>query len=95
MKATILSRLKRLKEVQAIENLPPVEFQTGYLKSLPAEYTGERHIVTVGRNSDGLYQWEERRGPEPDEGKRNSVPPFRVVVPPPEDVLPAPRAQVR
>jgi hypothetical protein len=49
MKATILSRLKRLKEVQAIENLPPVEFQTGYLKSLPAEYTGERHIVTVGR----------------------------------------------
>jgi len=94
MKAALLKRVQRLEEVRVVACQPP-EFQTGYLKSLPAEYTGERHIVTVGRNSDGLYQWEERRGPEPDEGKRNSVPPFRVVVPPPEDVLPAPRAQPR
>jgi hypothetical protein len=39
MKATILSRLNRLEKVQAIENLPPVEFQTGYLKKLPPDYT--------------------------------------------------------
>jgi hypothetical protein len=77
MKATSLSRLKRLEEVQAIENLPPIEFQTGYLKELPPDYTGDRHIVTVGRDPDGTYRWEERPGPEPDEGKGNSMPPFQ------------------
>ena len=95
MKATILSRLKRLEEARAIENLPPVEFQTGYLKSLPAEYTGERHIVTLGRDADGLYQWEERRGPEPNEAKRNSVPLFRVILTSVDDEHPAPEAQPR
>ena len=70
MKATILTRLKRLEEVQAIENLLQVEFQIGYLKSLPVEYAGERHIVTVGRDADGTYEWEECRGPAPhDEGQ--------------------------
>jgi hypothetical protein len=94
MKAALQKRLKHLEEVQATENLPPVEFQVGYLKSLPAEYTGERHIVTVGRDPDGLHHWEERRGPEPNKGKRNSVPPFRVVLASPEED-PAPAAQPR
>jgi hypothetical protein len=89
MKAALLKRLKRLEEVQASENLPPPEYQTGYLTELPHEYTGDRHIVTVGRDANGLYHWEERPGPEPDEGKRNFPPPFRVVLTSPEDVPPA------
>jgi hypothetical protein len=60
-----------------------------YLKELPADYTGERHIVTVGRDPDGNYHWEERPDPEPDQGQGN-LPPFRVVLAPPEDVPPAP-----
>ena len=40
MKSALLKRLKRLEEVQAIEGVPPVEFQTGYLNELPPEYTG-------------------------------------------------------
>ena len=78
MKAAILSRLKRLEEVRVVACQPP-EFQVGYLKELPAEYTGERHIVTVGRDPDGTYHWEERPGPEPDD-KGSSIPPFRVVL---------------
>lgn len=53
------------KTVHAIEHQPPVEFQIGYLKKLPEDYTGERHIVTVGRAADGTYRWEERRGAPP------------------------------
>jgi hypothetical protein len=92
MKAALLKRLKRLEQVQATEDLPSVEFQTGYAKRLPADYIGDRHLVTVGRDPDGLYHWEEQPGPEPDEGKRNFPPPFRVVLTSPEDKLAAPGA---
>ena len=88
MRATLLKRLQRLEDVRGGQCRPP-EFQVGYLKELPADYTGERYIVTVGRDPDGNYLWEERPGPEPDEGKGN-LPPFRVVLAPPEDVPPAP-----
>ena len=60
-----LTRLKRLENVRAPERLAPVELQIGYVKELPREYTGERHIVTVGRGPDDAYQWEERPGPAP------------------------------
>ena len=62
---SLLTRLKRLENVRAAERLPPVELQIGYVRELPREYSGERHIVTVGRDSDGAYQWEERPGPAP------------------------------
>jgi hypothetical protein len=88
MRAALLKRLQRLEEVRGVACQPP-EFQTGYLKELPADYFGERHIVTIGRDPDGTYHWEEQPGPEPDEGKGN-LPPFRVVLAPPEDVPPAP-----
>jgi hypothetical protein len=65
MKTAILKRLKRLEEVRAVESQPPVEFQIGYVNRLPDEYTGERHVVTVGRAADGTYRWEERRGASP------------------------------
>jgi len=68
MKAALLKRLQRLEEVRGVQCRPP-EFQVGYLKELPADYTGERHIVTVGRDADGMYKWEERRGLEPTKAK--------------------------
>jgi hypothetical protein len=40
-----------------------------YVKQLSPEYTGERHVVTVGRLADGTYHWE-RPGPAPKAGKR-------------------------
>ena len=88
MKTALLKRLQRLEEVRGSQCRPP-EFQVGFAKKLPAEYTGDCHLVTVGRDPDGTYRWEERPGPEPDEGKGN-LPPFRVVLAPPEDVPPAP-----
>ena len=84
MKAALLKRVQRLEEVRVVASQPP-EFQVGYLKKLPAEYAGERHIVTVGRDPDGTYQWEERRGPEPRDGSHGNPPPFRVVLASPED----------
>jgi hypothetical protein len=42
-----------------------IELQIGYLKRLPEEFAGERHVVEVGRAADGTYRWEERRGAPP------------------------------
>jgi len=89
MKAALLRRVQRLEEVRLVACQPP-EFQVGYLKTLPADYTGERHVVTVGRDADGMYRWEERRGPEPRDDNHSSIPPFRVILAPPDDVPPAP-----
>jgi len=83
MKAALLRRVQRLEEVRLVACQPP-EFQVGYVKKLEAEYTGDRHIVTVGRDPDGTYRWEERPGPAPDD-TRKSIPPFRVVLASPED----------
>jgi hypothetical protein len=88
MKVALLARLKRLEQLRPADSRLP-EFQIGYLEKLAPDYAGDRHIVTVGRDPDGLYHWKERRGPEPDEGQGN-LPPFRVVLAPPEDVPPAP-----
>jgi hypothetical protein len=76
-----LTRLKRLEHVQAAERWPQIELQIGYLKKLPPEYTGERHVVTVDRLSDGTYHWEERPGPAPaneDDGDGSKV--IRIVL---------------
>ena len=60
----LLKRLQRLEEVRATEHRP-LELQFGYLEKLPPDYTGERHVVTLGRLPDGKYQWEERPGLAP------------------------------
>jgi hypothetical protein len=63
---SLLTRLKRLEHVRAAERLPQIEVQIGhYVKQLPPEYVGERHVVTVDQLPDGEYQWEERPGPAP------------------------------
>ena len=87
---SLLTRLKRLENVRTAERLPPVELQIGYVKELPREYSGERHIVTVGRDSDGHYQWEERPGPGPaheNDGDARTI--MRVVLVEAKDGRPA------
>jgi hypothetical protein len=91
MKTALLKRLHRLEQVRGRQCQPP-EFQVGYLKELPPEYTGERHIVTVGRDGYGNYRWEERPGRAPSDEDQGNLPPFRVVVASPQGVPPAPRA---
>jgi hypothetical protein len=51
-------RLKRLETRQLHDSRPGVTVQLGHLKSLPPDYVGERHIVTVNRLPDGKYEWE-------------------------------------
>jgi hypothetical protein len=88
----LLTRIKRLETKRAIERLPPVELQIGYLKRLPEEYAGERHVVTVGRDPDGNYRWEERPGLAPtneEEGNAGTI--IRInLVPSPHEEWPAP-----
>jgi hypothetical protein len=61
--------LERL-EVRA-EPTKPQLFRSGYLKTLPADYVGERHVVIVKREpagATGQNEWcefEERPGPAP------------------------------
>jgi hypothetical protein len=66
MRAALRSRLERL-EVK-VEPKKPDFFRTGYLKTLPADYVGERHVVIVKREPSGNGEWcefEERPGPAP------------------------------
>jgi hypothetical protein len=50
-----------------------IRVQYGYLKTLPDDYTGPRHTVTVRRlppgpgaySGEDWFDWEERPGPEP------------------------------
>jgi hypothetical protein len=49
-------------------------------KELPPEYAGERHIVTVGRDEDGNYRWEERLRRAPANEDDGKLPPLRVII---------------
>lgn len=60
---SLVTRLKRLEQVRfGAYGSGRLQVQFGYLKELTPEYTGDRHIVTVGQLSNGHYQWEERPG---------------------------------
>jgi hypothetical protein len=68
---SVVSRLARLERLNRLSTVPQrLRVQYGYLKTLPEDYTGPRHVVTVRRippvepGEDG-YEWEERPGPEP------------------------------
>ena len=66
MRAALRSRLERL-EVTA-EPKKPQLFRSGYLKTLPTDYVGERHVVIVKREPSGNGEWcelEERPGSAP------------------------------
>jgi hypothetical protein len=66
MRATLVSRLKRLETVRAAEDRDrPLRVEFAHLKLLPREYSGPRHIVKVGQRPDGRDECEERPGPPP------------------------------
>jgi hypothetical protein len=72
LKVALLARLKRLETVRAVQegsHLP--KFQFAYLKLLPREYSGPRHIVKVGQRADG-HECEERPGAPPTNQRRVS-----------------------
>ena len=81
-----LARLERIEKQLAAENREKLEgplpekrrvIHYGYLKQLPPDYTGPRHVVTVRRippeelapSERGYlwFDWEERPGPGPDQ----------------------------
>ena len=69
MRAALRSRLERLEVVIAPKK--PQRFRSGYLKTLPADYVGERHVAILKREpagAPGNVEWcefEERPGPAP------------------------------
>jgi hypothetical protein len=71
MRAALRSRLEKLEV--AVAPKKPQFFRSGYLKTLPADYVGERHVVIVKREpagASGNFEWcefEERPGPAPEE----------------------------
>jgi hypothetical protein len=64
---SLLTRLKRLEQVRSVEQRNgPMIVEFGYVvKHLPLDYSGPRHLVTVGRLPDGKHQWEECLGTPP------------------------------
>ena len=66
MRAALRSRLEKLEV--AVEREKPQLIRCGYLKTLPTDYVGERHVVIVKREPSGKGEWcefEERHGPAP------------------------------
>jgi len=69
MRTTIRSRLERLEALVAPKK--PLLFRSGYLKTLPTDYVGERHVVIVKREptgASGTFEWcefQERPGQAP------------------------------
>jgi hypothetical protein len=69
MLSKLVARVARL-EVQAVKTVPAI-FRYGWLKPLPQDFVGERHIVIVKREQtrSPYTEWchfEERAGPGPD-----------------------------
>lgn len=73
---SIVSRLARLERMEArASGAKRIVVQYGYLKELPASYSGPRHVVTVrqippdelspANRGESWFEWEERSGPEP------------------------------
>jgi hypothetical protein len=66
MRSALLPRLKRLETVRAVEESNrPFRVEFAYLKLLPRDYDGPRHIVKVGQRPDGRDEYEERPGEAP------------------------------
>ena len=68
MKAKLLARLERLEAMTALSK--PLIFRYGWLKPLPRDFEGERHVVIVEKHltdSPGIEwcEFEERPGPAP------------------------------
>ena len=68
---SVVSRLARLERLNRLSTGPKrLRIQYGYLKTLPDDYRGPRHTVTVRQlppvePGQDWFEWEERAGPEP------------------------------
>ena len=68
---SVVSRLARLERLSRLSTAPQrLRIQYGYLKTLPDDYIGPRHVVTVKQlpprpDGEDRFEWEERPGPEP------------------------------
>jgi hypothetical protein len=71
---SVVSRLARLERLNRLSAAPSrFRVQYGYLKTLPDDYTGPRHVVTVRQlppgpgaySGEDWFEWEERPGTEP------------------------------
>jgi hypothetical protein len=66
MRSALRTRLKRLETARAAEERDrPLKVEFAYLKQLPREYSGPRHIVSVSKRPDGRCDYEERPGEAP------------------------------
>ena len=66
MRSALLARVKRLETVKVVEDSDrPLKVEFAYLKQLPREYSGPRHIVSVSKRPDGRCEYEERPRPGP------------------------------
>jgi hypothetical protein len=67
VRSQLLKRIKLLEQRQELAK--PVLIRYSWLKRLPKEYVGERHVVIVKRTPTGPgFEWcrsEERPGPAP------------------------------
>jgi hypothetical protein len=58
--------VKRLETVRVVgQSNQRLKIEFAYLKLLPREYDGPRHIVSVSKRPDGRCQYEERPGEAP------------------------------
>ena len=85
MKRTLLSRLERLESAPATGK--PQFFRYGWLRALPADCAGERHVALVSREPtiNPLVEWcvfEERPGVGPGIDASEGV---RVLLTPPAE----------
>jgi hypothetical protein len=74
MRMNLLARLKKL-DARFVPNQPPPTFRWGWLTTLPAEYTGERHVALVTKppaDSEEPWEFEEQPGRGPAEPWENS-----------------------
>jgi len=73
VRSALLTRLKRLETVRAVQDSDRrLKIEFAYLKRLPREYSGPRHIVKVGQRPDGRDECEERAGEAPPNQSRQS-----------------------
>ena len=82
MRAALRSRLDRLEVV--VEPKKPQRFRSGVLKTLPADYVGERHVVIVKREPAGApgnewCEFEERPGPAPEDAQEDDCTTIYIV----------------
>ena len=75
MKSALLTRLKRLETVRAVEQSHrPFKIEFAYLKLLPREYSGSRHRVKVGQRPNRRDECEERPGEPPPNHAEDQTP---------------------